>query len=61
MNNKHQGKAIVGVACLVLTGTIAAQQRTTPAFGLHENTPRVHAFTGANVVVSPGQRSKAVP
>ena len=54
MNNKHQGKAIVGLACLVLTGTTAAQQRTTPAFGLHENTPRVHAFTGANVVVSPG-------
>ena len=54
MNTNHRGKAIVVVAGLVLTGSIAAQQRTTPAFGLHENTPRVHAFTGANVVVAPG-------
>ena len=54
MNTKHRGKAIVVIAGLVLTGSIAAQQRTTPAFGLHENTPRVHAFTGANVVVAPG-------
>ena len=54
MNTKHRGKAIVVIAGLVLTGSIAAQQRTTPAFGLHENTPRVHAFTGANVVIAPG-------
>ncbi len=54
MNTKHRGKAIVVIAGLVLTGSIAAQQRTAPAFGLHENTPRVHAFTGANVIVAPG-------
>ena len=54
MNTNFRGKAIVIVAGLVLTGSIAAQQRTTPAFGLHENTPRVHAFTGANVIVAPG-------
>ena len=56
MNTNFRGKAIVVVAGLVLTGTAAAQQRTTPAFGLHENTPRVHAFTGANVIVAPGVR-----
>ena len=56
MNTNHLGKAIVVVAGVVLTGTAAAQQRTTPAFGLHENTPRVHAFTGANVIVAPGTR-----
>ena len=56
MNTNFRGKAIVIVAGLVLTGSIAAQQRTTPAFGLHENTPRVHAFTGANVIVAPGVR-----
>ena len=54
MNTNHRGKAITVVAGLVLAGSIAAQQRTTPAFGLHENTPRVHAFTGASVVVAPG-------
>ena len=54
MNTNIRGKAIVVVAGLVLAGTAAAQQRTTPAFGLHENTPRVHAFTGARVIVAPG-------
>ena len=54
MSTQHRGRAIVVFAGLVLTNYGAAQQRTTPAFGLHENTPRVHAFTGANVVVAPG-------
>ena len=54
MNINYRGRAIVVVAGLFLTSSIAAQQRTTPAFGLHENTPRVHAFTGANVIVAPG-------
>ena len=54
MNTKHRGQAIVVIAGLVLTGSIAAQQQTTPAFGLHDNTPRVHAFTGADVIVAPG-------
>ena len=54
MNTKHRSQAVAIFAGLLLTSTIYAQQRTVPAFGLHENTPRVHAFTGANVVVEPG-------
>ena len=54
MNTNYPCKTLAVVAGLILTGSIAAQQRTTPAFGLHENTPRVHAFTGASVIVEPG-------
>jgi len=54
MSTKHRSQAIITFAGLFLTGSISAQQQTTPTFGLHENTPRVHAFTGANVVVEPG-------
>ena len=54
MNTKHRSQTIVIFAGFLLTGSISAQQQTTPTFGLHENTPRVHAFTGATVVVEPG-------
>ena len=52
MENRHE--SVMVVVGLALASAVAAQQRTTPAFGLHDNTPRVHAFTGATVVVEPG-------
>ncbi len=33
----------------------AASERTEPVEGLRQNTPSVHAFTGATVVISPGE------
>src|SRR5213592_2925927 len=35
--------------------TFAAPPSTTPPTGLRDNTPTVHAFTGARLVVSPGK------
>ena len=54
MNTKHRSHAIMTIAGSILTGSISAQQQTTPTIGLHEKTPRVHAFAGASVVVEPG-------
>ncbi|CAN5843252.1 hypothetical protein BH23GEM6_BH23GEM6_09870 [soil metagenome] len=34
---------------------IATSAQTTPVDGLRENTPAVHAFTGARIVVAPGR------
>ena len=54
MSTKNGGRVISVIAGFIVTNSAVAQHQTTPTFGLHENTPRVYAFTGGTVVVEPG-------
>lgn len=38
-----------------MPGSRICTAQTAPAFGLHENTPNVVAFTGARIVIAPGK------
>ncbi len=38
-----------------IPGARICNAQTAPAFGLHENTPNVVAFTGARIVIAPGK------
>src|SRR5437667_144320 len=42
------------LACVIAV-SLAGTPSTTPPTGLRENTPAVHAFTGAKLIVSPGK------
>lgn len=43
------------ILCLLLLVPGMAQSQTTPVEGLRDNTPAVHALTGARIVVAPGK------
>jgi len=47
-------RLVLVLLTLSITGRVVAQLDTEPAEGLRENTPRIHALTGARVIVSPG-------
>jgi len=47
--------AVLGLLCILLSNAHAAPPNTRPVEGLRENTPRVHALTGARIVVAPGR------
>ncbi len=51
-------KAIPFLFCFLLLGA-AARAGTTPAIGLHENTPNIVALTNATIVVKPGEIIKS--
>ncbi|MBC8350757.1 MAG: amidohydrolase family protein [Planctomycetes bacterium] len=43
------------ILCVALLKSRAAPPTTVPVEGLRQNTPRVHALTGARIVVAPGR------
>lgn len=47
-------KKMAGLFAALLLLPALAFSQTSPIDGLKDNTPAVHAFTGATVVVSPG-------
>jgi N-acetylglucosamine-6-phosphate deacetylase len=47
--------AVAAILCVALLKSHAAPPTTIPVEGLRQNTPRVHALTGARIVVSPGR------
>jgi len=53
MAGSHIKKVTVLIAVLLLLPAAASSQ-TTPIDGIKDNTPAVHAFTNATIVVSPG-------
>jgi imidazolonepropionase-like amidohydrolase len=62
MSHRRTRGTLLGCAAAALTllvlhaiSTRAAPPSTTPPTGLRDNTPAVHAFTGARLVVSPGK------
>jgi imidazolonepropionase-like amidohydrolase len=46
--------SLMRVASAVLVFAFSVYPQTVPTVGLHENTPTVHAFTNARIVVKPG-------
>ena len=51
----HKMVAALGMSAAVLLLLGSAHAQTTPAVGIHENTPNVIALTNAKIVVAPGQ------
>jgi N-acetylglucosamine-6-phosphate deacetylase len=47
--------AVAAILCVALLKSHAAPPTTIPVVGLRQNTPRVHALTGARIVVAPGR------
>src|SRR5690349_19016096 len=47
--------SIVCAAAITAIVAIAAPPSSTPPTGLRDNTPNVHAFTGATLVLAPGK------
>ena len=47
--------AVLGLLCITAGNTVAAPPNTRPVAGLRDNTPKVHALTGARIVVAPGR------
>jgi len=47
--------AVPAIVCVALLKSHAAPPTTIPVEGLRQNTPRVHALTGARIVVAPGR------
>ncbi|HUE70901.1 MAG TPA: hypothetical protein VMP01_08425, partial [Pirellulaceae bacterium] len=47
--------AVPAILCVALLKSHAAPPITVPVDGLRQNTPRVHALTGARIVVAPGR------
>ncbi|MEO8494148.1 MAG: amidohydrolase family protein [Planctomycetota bacterium] len=47
--------ALLSLFCVALLKSHAAPPTTIPVEGLRQNTPRVHALTGARIVVAPGR------
>ncbi len=46
---------LVAVAAMFFAAAIPAPAQVAPAVGIRQNTPEVHAFTNARIVVSPGK------
>lgn len=46
--------AVPATLCVALLNSHAAPPTTVPVDGLRQNTPRVHALTGARIVIAPG-------
>ena len=47
--------AVPAMLCVAMLKSHAAPPTTIPVEGLRENTPNVHALTGARIVISPGR------
>ncbi|MEX0602597.1 MAG: hypothetical protein WD295_04595, partial [Bacteroidota bacterium] len=47
-------RSVVLLLCLVLVGPNVFSQ-TAPTEGLRDNTPTVHAFTNARIILGPGR------
>ena len=47
--------AVLAILCVALLKSDAAPPTTIPVEGLRQNTPRVHALSGARIVVAPGR------
>ncbi len=47
--------AVAAILCVAMLKSHAAPPTTIPIEGLRQNTPRVHALTGARIVIAPGR------
>ncbi|MCH8524665.1 MAG: amidohydrolase family protein [Balneolales bacterium] len=50
----HRSLLLFIVVAMFIPAALLAQAQTSPVDGMHENTPRVHAFTNATIITAPG-------